>query len=294
MRLEIKYTMHIDLFFHVLSHFKVANASDCYCEQYIDKMAAEKGSFAYNLASEVKDLQEYYNKNFNRLMIINFLPFYSIDYNDFKQTLLGFNGFTEEDRIQFINPFILVLDTESKFYFPYWQEKHKYFVEMRSYMESILTVEFNKYNSLFNHFNKGLQLYLSYCITQNGRGIYSKEYFSAMAPFPSSLDVIDNAFFTALHEYTHQITDKLINTNISMSDSTHDISESLVILADYYIINSLDTPAVARYFKWLSEKYGNISKGITPSEFIDIFKIETALAEELKRTLNIIPNICAL
>lgn len=293
MVLEIKYSMHIDLFFHVFSYFKVENASDCYCEQYIDKMAAEKGAFTYNLVAEVEDLQEYYNKNFNRLMLINFLPFYCVDYKDFKQRLLGFNGFTEEDRIQFIHPFIEVLDIESKFYFQYWQEKHKSFMETRNYIENILDVEFNKYSSLFNHFNKSIELYLSYSITQNGRGIYSKECLSAMAPFPSSPDEIDNTFFTALHEYTHQFTDNLINTNINISDSTHDISESLVILADYYIVNSLDRPAVARYFKWLSSKYANMSKGITHNEFLNFFGVDTALVSVLEKCLNNIPNISA-
>ena len=78
MNLEIKYSMHIDLLFHVLSYLKVRNASNCYCQQYIDKMAIEKNSFDYNIIPAIEELQEYYNKNFHRLMMINFLLFIAI------------------------------------------------------------------------------------------------------------------------------------------------------------------------------------------------------------------------
>ena len=158
----------------------------------------------------------------------------------------------------------------------------------------MLVNEFNKYNCLFIHFNKHPQLYLSYSVTQNGRGVYSDVCFSAMVPFPNVSKDFNNTFFTALHEYTHQFTDNLLNRAINMNDNTHNISEFLVILADYYIIKSIEQSAVRRYFQWLSEKSLNASKVMSDDEFLNIFRIENDLEIELKKTLNSISNIFAL
>lgn len=293
MNLEIKYSMHIDLVFHVLAYLKVKNGSNCYCQQYIDKMILEKKSFDYNIVSDIEELQEYYNKNFDRLKFINFLPFYSNNYNELKQLFLEFNAFTEEDKKCFLIPFIKVLNKESKFYFLYWQKKHNSCLKIRNEIEKKLENEFEKYNCLFVHFNKYPQLYLSYS-AQNGRGSHSNIYFSAMAPFSNILKDFNNTFFTALHEYTHQFTDHLLNVNISMSDNSYATSEKVVILADYYIVKSIDQMAIRRYFKWISQRDEDFGGSITENQFFEIFRIENRLEIELKKTLNSISNISAL
>lgn len=294
MDLEIKYSMHIDLIFHVLAYLKIENASNCYCQEYIDKMSIEKNSFEYNIVAAIDNLKEYYNKNFGRLMLINFLPFYSSNYDELKQIFLENNNFTAEDKQCFLLPFIEALDRESKFYFPYWHKKYNSCIKTRVDIERRLENEFDKYECLFAHFNKHPQLYLSFSITQNGRGIYSNLCFSAIVPYPNSLEDFNNTFFTALNEYTHGFTDNLLNNNISMSDDTHNISEFVVILADYYIVKTIESSTVSRYFKWLSEKSGNASKAITVNEFFNTFKIENNLEEELKKTLNSISDVFAL
>lgn len=55
-----------------------------------------------------------------------------------------------------------------------------------------------------------------------------------------------------LHEYTHQFTDKLLGENIRMDDGTHDISEDVVILFDYYLIKNLYEEDTDSYLKWLA------------------------------------------
>ena len=45
--------------------------------------------------------------------------------------------------------------------------------------------------------------------------------------------------FILLHEYTHKITDKLLNAEINMHDGSHDLTENMIILFAYYFIKAL-------------------------------------------------------
>lgn len=277
--------MHVDLIYHVLAYMKVDNASNCFSQQYIDKMFIEKGSFEYDIEIDIKNLQNYYNTNFNRLMMINFLPFNCTNYDEMKYLLLNYYTFTDEDKQFFLLPLIEALDKEAVFYFPYWENIHNSYQKERFEIELWMENEINKYKNLFDYFNKPLVLYLSYSITKNGRGFVRYDCFLALSPFVDSIDSYDNTFFQAFHEYTHQFTDILVS-NINMNDNTHNISEFIVIVADYYIVKSFDPKSISRYFEWLS-KLLNL-KISNNEDFFDIFKLDNDLNIELTKILHTI------
>jgi len=281
-KLEINfvYSKHIDLVFHVLAYLKVNNASDLYDAEYINKISLEKHDFEYNIIPKINSLQEYYNVNFGRLTMINFLPFYCNDFNELKYRLINFNQFSQDDINYFINPFIEIMENESVFYFDYWDKLHNSNTAFRKSMEKYIKTELEKFNHLFIYFNKSSKVFMSYSIPRNGRGFHINGYFSAAIPFPENKNNFQNVFFMLLHEYTHQFTDNLIN-NINFDDGSHKLSENVVILADYYLIKGTDKSLIPNYIKMFS---GNTTRN--EEDFLSYFKIEKTLEMEITGLIN--------
>lgn len=171
------------------------------------------------------------------------------------------------------------------FYFPYWDTVHNSHQTKRLEIEQWLENELNKYRPIFGCFNKPILLYLSYSITQNGRGYCRDDCFLALSPFVNSTDSYYDTFFQALHEYTHQFTDVLIS-NISMNDNTHNISEWAVIITDYYLIKTFDPESISLYFNWINKMHNHILKLSTHEDFFNIFKLDNDLHVKLKDTLH--------
>ena len=79
MKIEFMYSPAYDLMYHILAHMEINNASNLYSEEYINQInQAKAGQFA-DLTAELAPLTAYYNENFDRLAMINFLPFYCSD-----------------------------------------------------------------------------------------------------------------------------------------------------------------------------------------------------------------------
>mgnify|MGYP006910804522 CR=1 FL=1 len=121
MQMEFRYEKHIDLVYHVLAHFHVDNASDLYLPAYVDFMKQIRNC---DLTIPAQ-MEKYYNENFDRLSVINFLPFYSADWDDLKQLLLDYHSFTEMDKKMFLFPFTQLLHNESATYFAYWENQYQ-------------------------------------------------------------------------------------------------------------------------------------------------------------------------
>jgi len=274
------YSKHIDLVFHVLAYLKVNNASDLYDAEYINKISLEKRDLEYNIIPKIISLQEYYNANFRRLTMINFLPFYCNDFDELKNTLLNFNQFSQDDIKYFINPFIEIMENESVFYFEYWEKLHKNNTVFRESIERYIKTKLKKFNSIFTYFNKSSNVFMSYSITRNGRGFSINNYFSAAIPFPETENDFQNIFFILLHEYTHQFTDNLLN-NINFDDGSHNVSEIVVILADYYLIKGTEESLIPNYIKKFS---GNMAGN--EEDFLSYFKVEKTLEMNIVNLIN--------
>jgi len=276
---KFRYVKHYDLVLHVFAHMKVNNASDLYSKKYIEKMSNARQNT--DIIARIEALSTYYNENYQRLMIVHFLPYFTPDYENMKRRFLNFERFTPEDLSCFIKPLIQILDDESLFFFDYWDNMHQHNEDLRKDMEHRFTAELQKYACIFEHHNKPAMTLFSYSITRNGRGIDDNAYLSALVPFPENDASFIFSFFQALHEFTHQFTDVLLNANINMQDGSHDLSECIVVLADYYLIKALDSSRLDDYFEWLS-----MSGNVTESNLFDMYGIDVQLDSVLRSTIK--------
>lgn len=283
MNIQFRYEKHIDLIFHVLAHMHVNNASDLYSQEYVEKFKLLRNHkellIPYGLA-------DYYNNHFNRLGMINFLPFYSNAFDELKRLTLNYNGFTNEDTDFFVKPFLEICESESDFYFNFWENTIHTIKDECVQAENILREKLNLYRCIFEYYNRSALVLLSLSITRNGRGFSGIDNcFSALIPFPKSLSQIDNSFFILLHEYTHQITDELLRTDINMDDGSHDISENVVILFDFYLLKFLNKPDVEKYLKWIAEISGNTDNTISETTFLSVFNVDNSVKNKMRTLL---------
>lgn len=281
MEIVFRYSKYADLIFHVLAHMQVNNASNLYSQKYVDYFSEYRhsGVSNFHLRSEVAQLERYYNENFERLGIINFLPITEncIEFITLKNLLLSYNGFTEEDIACFIRPLISILEKESIIYSPFWEDKYHRLQSERETCESQLKELIKPYDSIFRYYNKYATVYLSLSLTCNGRGVYAQDSFCAAVPLPTNQEIIKYCFFQLLHEYTHQFTDVLLNKTINMMDGSHDLSENLVILTDYLLIQRIDKVSADNYLIWLAEISGTEKDKINETEFLKSFCIPAEL-----------------
>ena len=288
MNIEYIYLKHYDLIFHAMAYFKVNNASNLYDENYISKMEAEKAGFTYDIARAASTLQEYYNENFERLMIINFLPYYCKDYDEMKNGLLHYQHFTHEDVQVFIKPFIEMLDNESIFFFEYWEKTDTASKSSKPAAENYLQAKLGQYSCIFDYFRKPSKIIFSHSITNNGRGIYDDSYFAACVRYPENEMAYGSTFLQLLHEYTHSFTDGLLNKSINMKDGSHNLSEYVVVMTDYYLIKAIDDSFIPVYFDWISNGCG---VEMDEDKFLDMFNIDEHLRAEMMKLIDDILNL---
>lgn len=279
MIIEFKYSVVQDLMYHILAHMKVENASNLYSETYIDNVNKIKNGRYDSITEVVSHLSNYYNENFERLGVINFLPFEHSSVQGLIGATENYYGFTETDKEEFIFPLSQLLKSEFEFYEDYWNKLYDTTSICRKAFESWIKNEMSKYETLFSYFNKFAVVGMSYSLTNNGRGYGGESSFNAVVPFAFDGSKYKNIFYQILHEYTHQFTDKLLGENIRMDDGTHDISEKAVILFDYYLVKKLYKEDTDFYLKWI----GSLANADNCDEnlFLSVFKINDDINEKL-------------
>lgn len=253
MRIIFKNFYVFDLVYHMLAHMPVNNASDLYSPEYIDRIKQAKGERFEDITDAMGALAEYYNQNFNRLAMVNFLPIHCLDLNSLKVMLEQFSCFTAEDRICFCTPFAELLQKEEAFYTTYWKERVIGTAKERKDLEVFLSKEWKKYWALCHYFHKEEAVFgISYSMTCNGRGLQNDAVPVIVVPFTEEEREFKSVFLQSLHEFTHQFTDGMLGENINMQDGSHDLSENLVILFDYYLIKKLCPQDIEDYLVFLS------------------------------------------
>lgn len=278
MTIEFKYSVVYDLMYHILAHMKVENASDLYSEAYIDNINKIKNGRYDSIAEAVSHLADYYNENFERLGVINFLPLMCPSVQDLIVAAENYDGFTETDKNEFVFPVIQLLKSEFVFYEYYWNELYDTTAICRKAFESWIKSEMIKYGSLFSYC-KSAVVGMSYSMTNYGRGHGDTSSFNVVVPFAMEESGYRSVFYQILHEYTHQFTDKLIGESIRMDDETHSISENAVILFDYYLIKKLHKEDADSYLKWVGS-LANI-ENCDENSFLSVFKINDDINETL-------------
>lgn len=294
MKIEFMYSPAYDLMYHILAHMEVNNASNLYSEEYINQIKqAKAGQFA-DLTAELAPLTAYYNENFDRLAMINFLPFYCSDVNALIHTLTHFEGFTAEDKEVFILPLIEIMKAENIFYEPYRMQLHGHTAASRAKLESYLSANLTKYRKLFVYWKKEHAIVgMSYSMHCNGRGFGSPQAsaFSAIVPLVNDENHYETTFLQILHEYTHQFTDALLQQNIRMDDGSHFLSEQMVILFDYYLIKELCPEDVSAYFRYLSPEVETGGPIMTEDILFQIFGVPEHLNRMLTDLVNKISEV---
>lgn len=285
--MEFRYNKQADLIYHILAHMKVANASDLYSEAYIEAMK----QIRKEELSLPKVMETYYHHHFQQLAMIQFLPFYCQTLSQLIQIIREFQGIDNADKEEFIKPWIALLKQEAIWYFPYWEQNYQTTARKRAAVEQQIANKFVLYQRFFTYHQKKPVAYFSFVLANQGRGIIgSKQVMTAVSAFPQSPQNINSAFFTFLHEYTHQATDILVAANIKMTDQSHQLSEHAAIIFDYELIKRANVSDVEPYLQWVASVNG-IGKPLTVQAFLEIFTIPAALSEKLQALINAI--LCA-
>lgn len=285
------YSKCVDLVYHVLAYMQVCNASNLYSEKYIREFEKYRktSGFSFDLRRTTTNFQQYYNQNFEHLGIVNFLPLVQPDesFEELKKRLLNYPGFTHEDKDFFVDPFVTALEKESLIYFPYWESEYRNTHDRRKKCEARLESLLRSCDRVFSHFQKSrVVAFLSFSITCNGRGLQAKDNFFAAVPLPQNEREVEQAFFQLFHEYTHQFTDILLNQAIRMDDGTHDLSENLVILTDYFIIKKIHEEMVKEYLSWISAISGGTGTPFDEAAFFNLFRIPPDLMEIMLKEIK--------
>lgn len=274
MRIEFKYSLISDLVFHVLAHMRVNNASNLYSREYIESFPVSVES---GLRDQVSRIENYYNDNFERLCMINFLPIYCTDFEPLCRLLLSYDRFSEEDVQSFVKPFVAILEDEFQNYKNFWENKIQQLPVEQGRCEKYFADRLNDCKEIFDYFGKNAEVSFSLSLTRNGRGVFSADKFFGIVPYPSTEEELPDCFFQLFHEYTHQFTDKLLNTTINMADGSHDISENLVILADYFIFQKISEETAAAYLRWIARGSGKENNKMDEAQFLNIFHVPAEL-----------------
>ena len=285
-----KNCLQADVVYHLLTHMDLrGNPSNLFDGLYIEKMRKIRLPETLALLNKMGSLQDYYEQNFARLAVINFFPFYTSGIDDFIAALCNYRGFTEEDMGQFVNEFLNIFTTEAEqFYGQFWQyvleSNRQNLADFNAYLgESLSHLE-----CIFR--NTGLQPNVYACVSMRryGRGFTKDGFLSAAVPLPSGPEQYGNAFFQAVHEFTHQLTDELINLPISMADQSHALSESVVIVGDYYLFQRLDASKIEAYLGWVSDLSG-AKMGPTAPGLLRQFRLPEDLHLSLR---NLVEDLC--
>lgn len=286
MMIHFQYSVICDLVYHILAHMKVENASNLYSEDYINLISKSKNETESSLCKEVEKITEFYNYNFERLGIVNFLPCYCSTLEELQNALLTYNDFTSEDKKMFIVPLCNIIEKEFQFYEGYWLNVFSETKADRVYLEEWMKARFFKYEPLFLYFKKQADIGFSYSLSCNGRGYYQKNSFNAIVPFETDQNKYNNTFYQLLHEFTHQFTDCMVATNIKMKDGTHTVSENTAILFDYYLIRTLYPEDLVSYCKWIKTTLNR--NCFDENSIVHCFPINNSINEGL---LKLIGNI---
>lgn len=249
---KIKASFPLDIVYHLLAHLDLSdNPANLYSPCYVREIRKAKSKDATDLEKSLLPLQEVYRDNFQRLAAINFMPYYTGDIQSLGQTLLNYPGFTLMDRDDFIKPFFSLLEQEESFYRGYWERRLADNADNIERFNAYLVKQFSKIVSFFHNTQRKPEVYLSVSLTKYGRGFPVEGLLSAAVPLPMDAGEYEDTFLQIFHEYTHPLTDRLIGTEIEMSDDSHKLSELLAILADYYLLERLNPALLPAYLRWL-------------------------------------------
>ena len=291
MQMEFTYSYIFDLAYHALAHMQVNNPSNLYSEEYISMIREAKGEQFEDITEPMSQLAGYYNAHFERLYMVNFLPFGCQNMDALKYMVEQHPYFTTEDKESFLIPFLELLQKETLFYEAYWKGMYDRSEQAREHLTAYLTKEWEKYKVLGSYFQKSRAIAgISYSITCNGRGLGHYDAFLAVVPFAEEEKTYKMTFLQLLHEYTHTFTDPMLQQNISMEDGSHNFSEYVVMIFDYYLIKALCPEDLADYLCYMSRCITGEEEPISEELLFSELELPAQWHEKLQQ---LVKDICS-
>lgn len=289
--MEFTYSYVFDLVYHVLAHMQVNNPSNLYSEEYIAMINEAKGGQFEDITVPLSQLAEYYNANFERLCTVNFLPFGCQNLDALTYMVEQQPYFTAEDKVHFLTPFLQLLQKEALFYEAYWKGMYDRSEQAREHLATYLAKKWKKYKVLGSYFHKNRVLAgISYSMTCNGRGLYASDVFAAVVPFTEEEREYISTFLQLLHEYTHTFTDPMLQQDISMEDGSHNFSEYVVMVFDYYLIKALCPEDLEDYLCYMSRCITGEEEPISEELLFSVLTLRTQWHEKLQQ---LVKDICS-
>jgi hypothetical protein len=309
-----KTEVHVDLLFHVLAHLDLGDDdANLYSEDYIKNISTEKQKLG--LRTDLKEKMDSIKDTFladSGLRMIDFFPFYVVDYEEFmkglnwlatdskettqNQVLNRFKTryFTTQKQRDFIKVFAAILDHEYQtFYRDYWEKEQERLAAVKGQFEAFLTRNGEKvFSPVMKKENKNAVVYFCLSMTRYGRGFHSKERFGAAVKFPDKREEFLPNFFMAIHEMTHEVSDPLVmeaeKMDRSQSDTAagsegyrvHLASEYGVIYADYLLFQKFLPEYLKDYCLFFLEAFEKDLKDISPEELENMFRASLKLSDK--------------
>lgn len=241
-----------DLVLHALAHMHVNNASNLYSEKYISIINEEKGTrnFPIDLEKNMEHLSIIYDLGFERLALVNFMPFFVQDLSTLNHALLSRSCFSEKDKTAFLIPFLDLLKNEDAFYLEYWTSKMNARLDTLAHFEEMIHNLLEKVPGFSSKITFPICISLQLSMTQAGRATMLGDTHLTAVPYPYTEKDFLYSAFQVIHELTHYFTDPLLDSQLSMKDGTHMQSEYLVMVSDYLVLLKYLPDLVGSYLEF--------------------------------------------
>lgn len=270
--MDIVRSKYTDLIFHIFAHMKINNASDIYDEAYVENTEKESG-----IRTVIPEgITEYYCMHFERLAVINFMPYFMVRDTEELLYMLRHTGMTtEEDNNQFIDPFCRIIKELSADYFNYRERRTKAqtksFEALQTYINEQSIVMGHFFDNLFESENMKLKVIISDSLRRNGRATIAGDTCVVILPMTSERYSMQEVFMQLIHECTHMMTDPLIDS-IHMDDGSHELAEYQVLLFDLWLFQRDSKALCSEYIKWISQEMLDNSEKKLPKEQMEKLK----------------------
>lgn len=274
---------HADLIYHVFNYIDLKDSpANLYSQDYINDFEEfrAKQNNTNNLIESTKKLSNAYAKYFDEVNYIAFCSFSYSNYDDMKDAILNDKSVSEEAKSQFVIPFMQCIDNEKELYHKYWDNKIK---ESKNYIDEFEKFSNDKNYNLYKVFaytNKRPHYFLCVSLNGKGRGIWSIDKLTAAVEIPKTKEEMNDTYYQAFHEMTHQLTDKKFFSAINMKDGTHSQSEKVVMITDYYIFKEQDPNLLKPYIEWTAKQAG--VSDVTEQDFLNFYKVTEEQELEIK------------
>jgi hypothetical protein len=309
-----KTEVHVDLLFNILAHMDLGNDdANLYSEDYIKDISIEKQKLG--LKADLKDKMDSIKDAFisdNGLRMIDFLPFYLADYDEFIKGLRWLGTETEEknpnealnsfrkdfstspERRDFIGKFSEILENEYQtFYLDYWKKEQERLAVSKEQFEGFVKTNGEKvFSPVMKKEKKNAVVFLCLSMTRYGRGFSFGDRFGAAVKFPEKTGEFLGGFIMAIHEMTHQFSDALVmkaeNVDYSQSNTAdgsdgyrvHMAFEYGVIYAEYLLFQKFLPEYLRDYVLYFSDNSDKEAKDKSTEELVKIFKTHIKLSDK--------------